>query len=81
MLTITLGLKRINFALDHPSKEIALIRKIASYSANHYAFGITSVSFLIKMSEEKAFSAPLLQPFHNQMKDGEVNCHTLLLHR
>jgi len=45
MLTIVWGLKMINFAPDHPSKEIALIRKIVCYSANQYAFRITGFFF------------------------------------
>lgn len=60
MLTIILNVKMINFALNHSAKDIALIRKIPSYSANHYAFGIMSVSFLIKMSVKKVFPALLL---------------------
>lgn len=59
MITIIWDLKMINFALDHPSEGVALIRKLASYSANHYAFEIIFL-FLIKMPAAKVSSTPLL---------------------
>lgn len=60
MLTIILRLRMINFSLDHPNKEAAVIRELASISANYYAVGIVSLSFLRKMSVENAFSPHLL---------------------
>lgn len=65
MITIILGLKMIRFALDHLPEGVALIRKLASYSANHFAFGIIFI-FLIKMPAEKSvfnsFTLTLAQP-------------------
>jgi len=60
MLMSILSLRMVNFTLDHPNKEAAVIRELASFSANYYAVVIISLSFLRKMSVENVFSPPLL---------------------
>lgn len=81
MLTTILGFKMINFALDHPPKKIALIRKMASYSANRYVFGIVCFFFNKNVSGKgvlSSFTVTVPQP--NEGWEIEQNW-ALLLHK
>lgn len=70
----------VSFTLDHTSKVVAVIRKLASLSSNHYAFGILSISFFNKnVSEKSVFSSflvTLAQP--NEGWESKLS-HTLFL--
>lgn len=72
----------VSFALDHTSKVVALIRKLACLSLNQYAFGIISISFfflnknITGKSVFSSFSVTLAQP--NEGWKSKLS-HTLFL--